>query len=656
MDGKTLLSLITYLSRYSRPDKGVLSYRDSVRYLTMNVFGHKAKVCGRYLDEQELDELIGRLCVFPSMRGIQFLDGVLNRNERLYNCAGILIRSVKDIWLTYYLLLCGCGVGFNIMRQNVCRLPRLLPKHERQSRGVITHVVEDSVLGWAKAAQALLESFFCGFELSGWRVEFDYSRITPKGEILRSCGRPAPGPEPLKQSLEMLRRYLEARNGTELKPIDVYDIICMLAQSVVSGGVRRSALISLFSPDDDDMVQSKVGDWYKTHPWRSYCNNSMVLTPEDYRDEDRVRRLYRNVLATASEYGEPGVINLPSFEHAVNPCAEIVFHPVIDGEHSYQFCNLTEVCVSNCRSLDEVKRAVRVATVFGTIQASFTDLVCPVAKALCERDALLGVSLTGSYDFVNKHWDFLEDLRNEVYDVNHVVSRWLGIRPAARATCIKPSGTVSCLAMCSSGIHPWYAKSYIRNINMAETDLAYRVYRAITGLDGVPNSLIPGNFVCGFPVCARGQSSWDTVHAAEMLRTVMLAHRHWVRLPNETSSLSNAVSCTILFTPDEIDDIVDISVSANRESLANSHGFVFVGNSYLPRISKYYGLTMPFVVNDGKNPEVLEYYGKLVKAIESVDDEQVNDLIRLCLERGYSGLSDLNGGCDGDYCLVRPIG
>lgn len=654
MHGIEFLSRLTYLSRYSRPDKGVLSYAESVSYLLHNVFGERAR-CLYYKFGDSISDMVRRLCVFPSMRGIQFLDGVLTRNERLYNCAGILIRDLDAIWKTYYLLLCGCGVGFNISKQNVSSLPKLLPKHERQSGPPIVYDVEDSVYGWAQAANTLIMSMFPGNVLSGRRVVFDYSHITKKGTLLRSCGRPAPGPEPLKASLEAVRNYLLSLDRDRLKPIDVYDVICMLAQSVVAGGVRRSALIAVFDNDDDDMLTAKVGDWFSKAPWRSYCNNSAIMTADDYNDD--IRRIvskYRKMLGLVMEYGEPGVVHLPNVaDYVVNPCAEIVFNPVIDGVSSYQFCNLTEVCVSNCLKHDiPLEDAVRLATAIGTVQASFTSFVCPVAEVLCRRDALLGVSLTGCFEYVSKHWNKLSTLKNIAYETNHVVSRYLGINPAARVTCIKPSGTVSCLAGCSSGIHPWYARRYIRNINLATTDLAYHVYCSVMGDDvGIPSQLVDGNVVCGFPIeIPAGERSWDDVTALGMLNTVFVVHREWVR---NVRGLSNAVSCTILVDKDKdnLDDVARIIVNENKASLLHGNGFCVVGISFLPRSSKYYGLTMPFVpVTLGD--EAQQHYNVLLERLAGVDQDAVDDAIRKAMSLGVCSLSDLNGGCDGEYCMI----
>jgi ribonucleoside-diphosphate reductase alpha chain len=659
MTGNQALSVFTFLSRYARRDLGLLSYPQSAEAL-FSFYRERFSLDQQWLDD--VTRLATAKALFPAMRSVQFQPvGFLSRNERLYNCAGILIDNLDAIWKTYYLLLCGCGVGFNISKVHVEKLPKLVS--EMRPSGHYLHVVEDSVLGWAKAADALIRSYIPGHEHSGLRVVFDYSGITPKGTLLRSCGRPAPGHEPLERSLERVRQLLNSRLGKSLRPVDVYDIICILADSVMAGGVRRSALIAIFDRDDDDMLNSKTGDWYAKYPWRSYSNNSVIITD----GVEMTAADYKRVLEVCLEYGEPGFVHVPDVYHVVNPCVEIVFRPVIDGVSSYQFCNLVEVCVSNVADDADLELAVRRAAEIGALQAQFTNLVCPVAKALCERERLVGLSLTGlsSWYAHNGVWRLpqqrLEQLRRLAalaVESNTEISKYLGARPAARVTCIKPSGTVSCLAGSSSGIHPWYAARYIRNVVVHENDPVYQLYQLLTGLKGIPHPYMPNSYVIGFPVEANSNCNWSNVSAVEMLDIIRNVHANYVAPGVNTETwqqdssiprVSNSVSCTVLYSADEIPAIAEMLAACRRSGQRP-----FVGISFLPRISNYTSDIMPFLPADSSESAFARWQQQR-DAFAPVSNKQVSGMVAelfagVCLSD--TNVEESPSGCDNELCVM----
>lgn len=676
MDGKKLLSYLTYLSRYSRPTRNCFNYTDSVIYL--------ARCLGiphRYFDEIRMLTLCDDEywpVLFPSMRGVQFLDAVFSKPERLYNCAGILIRSPEDISNVFYLLLCGCGVGFNISRQWISDLPHVLPNHEWGKRGKLHYKVMDDVRGWADAALILLRSVTSGNDYSGYEVEFDYSGLTPRGRLLNSCDRPAPGHEPLRHALMRVLDILRdvSKRGSDysrrLTSIEVYDIITTLASAVVAGGVRRSALLCLFDHDDDAMQNAKVGDWWKHHPNRAYANNSMIITPDIVKSigQKRLKELYSETLERCLQYGEPGVVHLPGNDYVVNPCCEIVFHPILSHNNgrpisSYQLCNLTEVNLSGAYERNVELTAFRLASIIGTYQSAVDNLRCPIARQLHKRDRLIGVSITGAFELLYKKPReaamVLQEARRSVRYWNAETSKHLGISMAARYTCVKPSGTVSCLAGTSSGVHPWYAPMYLRNVRFSEGELAYRVYREVTGYEGIPDS-VTGLRTCAFPILAKGPS-WEEVSWCDVLKAVRLVYDNYVsRDPNDPDfdkrvrygDFTNSVSCTLLFERNDIPGLSDELTSESLDALNRLGHFRLVGLSFLGKTNNYQSELLPFCPVKIYSGEI---HDKYVRLTQSLAKWQTSDLLglveRVANDSGHSyQLGEMNGGCDSEYCVI----
>ena len=378
--------------------------------------------------------------VLPSMRSMQFGGKPIEISpNRVYNCAYMPIDSYLAFSEAMFLLLGGTGVGYSVQRHHIDLLSEIQkPNPQRQRR----YLIADSIEGWADAVKVLMECYM-GIRTS--TPVFDYSDIREKGAILITSGGKAPGSQPLRECLVKIEGILQnIPNGTKLSPIQAHDIMCHIADAVLSGGIRRAAMISLFSADDNEMISCKSGNWWENNPQRGRANNSAVLlrhrvTKEFFMD------LWKRIELSGS--GEPGIYFNNDKDWGTNPCCEIALRP-------YQFCNLTEVNASNVKDQADLEQRVSAASFLGTLQAGYTDFhyLREVWRKNSEKDALLGVSMTGIASNIVEHLD-LEMAAFEVKKENERVSKIIGINPASRTTCVKPAGTTSLVLGTSSGIH-----------------------------------------------------------------------------------------------------------------------------------------------------------------------------------------------------------
>ena len=337
--------------------------------------------------------------VLPSMRSLQFGgDAILTKHERIYNCAFLYLDRAEAFREVFYLLLCGCGVGFSVQRQHVARLPCLAPE-PRVETSRLTWLVEDTIEGWADALGALVQG-----AIEGRRIAFDYGSIRPAGAPLRTSGGKAPGPEPLMHALTHVGEILRSAAGRRLRPIEAYDCVMWIAKAVLSGGIRRSATICLFSIDDEEMTAAKTGNWFETHPQRAASNNSAVIVRATAtRDE------FERLFSAQKQFGEPGFYFVEDADHGANPCVEIGLHPkltvdaaalarlrelgyrdpVREGDvlTGVQFCNLTTLSAAAVDSAEAFYRLCARAAFIGTLQAGYTDFpyLSPVSRVITER-------------------------------------------------------------------------------------------------------------------------------------------------------------------------------------------------------------------------------------------------------------------------------
>ena len=397
--------------------------------------------------------------ILPSMRSMQFGGKPIEVSpNRIFNCAYAPADDVRVFGEIMFLLLGGTGVGYSVQRHHVESLPEIRRPSPKRTRRFL---IGDSIEGWADAVKALMESYFKGSS----KLRFDFSDIRPKGARLVTSGGKAPGPQPLKECLVKVEGILDAKeNGDKLTPIEVHDVICHIADAVLAGGIRRAALISLFSADDEDMLGAKAGAWWELNPQRGRANNSVVLMRHKVRKESFMN-IWKRVEESRS--GEPGFYLSNDKEWGCNPCCEIGLRP-------FQFCNLVEINVSDVTTQEELNLRSRSASFIGTLQASYTDFhyLRPIWKRTTERDALIGVSMTGIASGGVLDLD-MSEASLEVKKVNKDIAKRIGIKTAARQTCVKPAGTTSLALGTSSGIHAWHNDYYIRRLRVGKNEAIY---------------------------------------------------------------------------------------------------------------------------------------------------------------------------------------
>ena len=489
-------------------------------------------------------KLVMKKQVLPSMRSMQFAGKSIEvAPNRVFNCAYLPIDDWRSFSEVMFLLLGGTGVGYSVQKHHIEKLPEIRkPNGERSRRFLIS----DSIEGWADAVKALMKSYFYG----GSTLRFDFSDIRAKGTKLITSGGKAPGPRPLQECLVKLEGMLsEKEDGDQLEPIEVHDLICHVADAVLAGGIRRAALISLFSADDDEMLSAKSGLWWETSPQRGRANNSAVLLRHRIT-KDYFLNLWSRVRASGA--GEPGFYFSNDKDWGTNPCCEIGLRP-------YQFCNLTEVNVSNIKDQADLETRVRAAAFLGTLQAGYTDFhyLRPVWQRNTEKEALIGVSMTGiASGAVLDETISLSSAAKVVKAENRRVAAIIGINPAARTTCVKPAGTTSLTLGTSSGIHAWYDQYYIRRIRVGKNEAIYEYL-----LKAAPNMVEDDYFrphdtaVIAVPQAAPDNSILRTESALSLLRRIKKITTEWVNPGHVKGQNTHNVSATISVRPSEWDDV-----------------------------------------------------------------------------------------------------
>jgi len=516
-------------SRYAKyfDGKGRESWPETVSRYISNVVHTK-------VDEQttnEIEQAILNLEVMPSMRAMMTAGPALERdNTAGYNCSYLPVDDPKSFDEAMFILLCGTGVGFSVERQFVQQLPEVPELYESETM----IVVKDSKEGWAKAFRQLLALLWAG-EIPQW----DVSRVRPAGARLKTFGGRASGPAPLIELFNFSVQTFKAAQGRKLSSMECHDLMCFIGQIVVVGGVRRSAMISLSNLSDDRMRHAKSGQWWETAAHRALANNSV-----SYTERPDIETFMREWTALVeSKSGERGIFNReaskkqaakfgrrdPDFEFGTNPCSEIILRP-------YQFCNLTEVVVRGTDTVDDLERKVKLATILGTVQSSFTKFpyLRKVWQRNTEEERLLGVSLTGIMDNKlltsrNKGLEeTLEHLREVAVSTNLDYSNRLGIPQSTSITCVKPSGTVSQLVDSASGIHARHSNYYVRTVRGDNKDPLTQFMKD----QGIPNEpcVFKGDTttVFSFPVKSPNKAiTRNDMTAIEQLEMWLTYQRSW---------------------------------------------------------------------------------------------------------------------------------
>jgi ribonucleoside-triphosphate reductase len=535
--------------------------------------------------------------VLPSMRSLQFGGKPIEISpNRIYNCAYLPIDDYRAFGETMFLLLGGTGVGYSVQKHHIEKLPEIhKPNSNRKRRYLIT----DSIEGWADAVKVLVKSYFIG----GSTFVFDFSDIRQKGARLVTSGGKAPGPQPLKECLIKLAGILDAKNdGDRLSTIEVHDMVCHIADAVLAGGIRRAALISLFSADDEEMIACKSGNWWETNPQRGRANNSATLmrhklTKEFFMD------LWKRVELSGA--GEPGIYLTNDKDWGTNPCCEIALRP-------FQFCNLCEVNASDIESQEDYEARVKAAAFIGTLQAGYTNFhyLRPVWQRTTEKDALIGVSMTGIGSGTVLGFD-MKSAAKTVKQENARVAELIGINKSARTTTVKPAGTTSLTLGTSSGIHAWHNDYYIRRIRVGKNESIYS-YLAANNPELVQDEYFRPHdtAVISIPQKAPDGAIMRTESPFQLLDRIKKVHLEWVKPGHRNGNNTHNVSATVSLKPDEW-ELAGEWMWENREH--------YNGLSVLPYSDHTY-MQAPF------EDCTKEVYEELFKSLVSIDLSKVIEL------------------------------
>jgi ribonucleoside-triphosphate reductase len=566
---------------------------------------------------QTYDDYVRTKKVLPSMRSMQFGGKPIEISpNRIYNCAYMPIDSLACFSETMFLLLGGTGVGYSVQQHHVSNLPEIVQPNKERSR---RHLINDSIEGWADAIKVLVESYF-GIRTS--TPIFDYGDIRPKGSPLKTSGGKAPGPEPLRECLVKVENMLATqKTGSKLRPIQVHDIICHIADSVLAGGIRRSALISLFSANDIEMLTAKSGDWFTNNPHRSRANNSAVILRHRVTKPFFMEIWNRIKIGRA---GEPGIYFSNDKDWGTNPCCEIALRP-------YQFCNLTEINAASVVSQEDLEARAEAAAFLGTLQAGYTDFhyLREVWRRTTEKDALIGVSLTGIASNAVELLD-LEKAAFTVTKENERVAELIGINTSARQTCVKPAGTTSLVLGTSSGIHAYHAPYYIRRMRVGKIEPIYSYLKEyhpelVEDEYHKPHEMA----VISVPQKAPKNAVSNNESPLHLLDRIKRYSIRWVKMGHKEGQNTHNVSATVSLKAEDWDSVCE---------------WMWMNRYY------YNGLSI-FPVDNHTYPQspfeeiTKEKYNELMDSLKEVD---------LSFVKEYEDLTDLKGelACAGGQCEI----
>jgi len=553
----------------------------------------------------------------PSMRSMQFAGKPIEISpNRIYNCAFAPIDDYRVFAEIMFLLLGGTGVGYSVQKHHVDALPEIRKPNADKTRRFL---IGDSIEGWADAISVMVKAYFFG----GSKPVFDFRDIRPKGARLITSGGKAPGPQPLKECLIKLEGILDAKqDGDKLTPIEVHDMVCHIADAVLAGGIRRAALICLFSATDEDMISCKSGAWWETNPQRGRANNSAVLmrhkiTKEYFLD------LWKRIEASGA--GEPGIYLSNDKDWGTNPCCEIALRP-------FQFCNLCEVNVSDVVDQADLNARVKAASFIGTLQAGYTDFhyLRPIWQRTTEKDALIGVSMTGIGSGAVLKMN-MKEAAKVVKEENKRVADMLGINHSARTTTVKPAGTTSLTLGTSSGIHAWHNDYYIRRVRVGKNESIYQ-YLMLNHPELVEDEYFRPHdtAVIGIPQKAPETAIFRTESPIQLLERVKRVHSEWIKPGHRSGNNTHNVSATVSIREHEWDAV--------GEWMWENKDF-YNGLSVLPYDGGTY-IQAPF------EDCTKEKYEELMKSLHDVDLSKVVEL---------ADNTDLSGelACAGGACEVK---
>jgi ribonucleoside-diphosphate reductase alpha chain len=612
-----ILSDITVFMKYAKfqPEKNRRETWEEL--VTRNKEMHQRKYPHIKDEIEEVYKMVYDKKVLPSMRSLQFGGKPIEISpNRVYNCAYMPIDHVDSFSETMFLLLGGTGVGYSVQKHHVEKLPDVKkPNPDRTRR----YLIGDSIEGWADAIKVLMESYL-GYKSS--TPIFDFSDIRHKGAMLVTSGGKAPGPQPLKDCIHHITKVLDnKKDGEKLTPIETHDIVCHIADAVLAGGIRRAALISLFSADDEEMISCKSGSWWEQNAQRGRANNSAVLLRHKITKEFFMDLWKRIELSGA---GEPGIYLSNDKDWGTNPCCEIGLRP-------FQFCNLCEVNASDIESQEDFDKRVRAAAFIGTLQAGYTDFhyLRDIWKRTTEKDALIGVGMTGIGSGVVLGYD-MKRAAKAVKEENERVATLIGINKSARTTTVKPSGTSSLVLGTSSGIHAWHNDYYLRRIRVGKNESIYS-YLAINHPELIEDEFFRPHdtAVIGIPQKAPEGAIIRHESVFQMLERVKKVSQEWIKPGHRNGQNSHNVSATVSIKEDEWDLV--------GEWMWNERNY-YNGLSVLPYSNHTYKQS-PY------EDCTKEEYEKLLITLKNVDLTKVIEL---------QDNTDLRGeaACSGNQCEI----
>lgn len=467
--------------------------------------------------------------ILPSMRALQFAGPAMEVNHaRGYNCCYLPVDSIHAFSETMFLLLGGTGVGYSVQKHHVAQLEAI-----RRPTKYRRFVIADDIMGWADAVKALMKAYLAGKPLP----IFDFSQIRPKGARLITAGGKAPGPEPLKVCLFEIQKILDRKqDGEKLLPIECHDIMCHIANAVLAGGIRRAAMIALFSHDDTEMLECKYGNWWELNEQRGRANNSAVLKRDEITEKEFFD-LWGKIELSGS--GEPGFYWTNNIEWGTNPCCEVALRP-------YQFCNLCEINTDTIIDQKDLLERAMAAAFFGTLQAGFTEFhyLRPIWQKTTEKDALIGVGMTGIASKKVLKLD-LTSAADFIKSINRQYAGIIGINSATRTTLVKPSGTTSLVLGCSSGIHAWHDKWFLRTLrfNLNEDIASYMMvnHPELCEIDKLRSDVL----CVRIPMKAPEDAIMRSENAIDLLERVKKFSEEWIKPGHIDGVNTHNVSATI---------------------------------------------------------------------------------------------------------------
>lgn len=639
--GLDLMADYVYLSKYAqrKPDGTLETWNESVsriyamhRVKLRELYGEIPEMVEELLSEAE--KLEQQRMILGSQRARQFAStlktsGILKHESKIYNCTATFIDRVDAFSEIMYLLLSGCGVGYSLHQAYIQKLPVVQDMTDFYAE---TFVAEDSIEGWADSIKYLITTLY-----AGQHPRIDLSKIRPEGSLIDGKFQ-APGPEPLARAHKNIEQVFAQAQGRKLTSLEVHDVLCYIAESVVCGGVRRSAMIALFDKTDRDMLTAKTGSWWVEHPQRAMANNSILCTYDDPMTYDE----YKSTIAVIRQFGEPGFVIVPSYEYMVNPCAEIVMRPISpEKQTGFAFCNLVEINAEKCDTTEKFYHACRVASFLGTVQSLYTDFkyIGNASKSIAVHDRNIGVSITGIYANPLLRGEVLRNGARVVATTNSDIAQILNINTSRTCTTVKPSGNASSiLGLSCSGIHPAHAETYLRRIRIKTNSPEY------IALQDTPlvKNLRGSEAVISFPIHVdqQGVQFKDDVSAIDHLRFISEVKHYWINKGSmKRKQVNHNISATVEVRDNEWEEVAAVLY-------VNQH--LYTGVSLLPKHGDQIYDNAPFTrVN---TPETLAEYNAIVDYLRENDV----DFLKIMSNRENIHSGDLAAiACAGGSCELK---